>query len=93
MELSEVFGWWGRKTDWLLLFNDKANQQKNYKTLKRIDMFGIFKKKSEVEKLQDKYKKLMKEGYDLQSIDRKASDQKYYEADQVLKKIESLQTS
>ena len=48
-------------------------------------------KKSEVEKLQDKYKKLMKEGYDLQSIDRKASDKKYYEADQVLKKIEALQ--
>ena len=56
-------------------------------------MFGIFKKKSEEEKLQEKYKKLMKEGYDLQSIDRRASDQKYYEADQVLKKIESLQNS
>ena len=56
-------------------------------------MFGLFKKKSEVEKLQDKYKKLMKEGFDLQSIDRKASDQKYYEADQVLKQIESLQQS
>lgn len=54
-------------------------------------MFGLFKKKSEVQKLQDKYKKLMKEGYDLQSIDRKASDKKYYEADQVLKKIEALQ--
>lgn len=54
-------------------------------------MFGLFKKKSEVEKLQDKYKKLMEEGYDLQSIDRKASDKKYFEADQVLKKIEALQ--
>jgi len=54
-------------------------------------MFGIFKKKSEVEKLEDLYKKKMKEGYDLQSIDRSASDQKYVEADQILKKIESLE--
>jgi len=54
-------------------------------------MFGIFKKKSEVEKLEDLYKKKMKEGYDLQSIDRNASDQKYVEADQILKKIESLE--
>ena len=53
-------------------------------------MFGIFKKKSEIEKLENLYKKKMKEGYDLQSIDRSASDQKYFEADQILKKIESL---
>jgi len=33
----------------------------------------------------------MKEGYDLQSIDRTASDQKYMEADQILKKIELLE--
>ena len=52
---------------------------------------GIFKKKTEVEKLQDSYKKKMKEAYDLQSIDRSASDQKYVEADQILKKIELLE--
>ena len=55
------------------------------------NMFGIFKKKTEVEKLENLYKKKMKEGYDLQSIDRSASDQKYVEADQILKKIESLE--
>ena len=54
-------------------------------------MFGIFKKKTEVEKLENLYKKKMKEGYDLKSIDRSASDQKYVEADQILKKIESLE--
>ena len=54
-------------------------------------MFGMFKKKSEVEKLEDQYKKKMKEGYDLQSIDRSASDQKYVEADQILKKINATQ--
>ena len=53
-------------------------------------MFGIFKKKSDIEKLDNLYKKKMKEGYDLQSIDRSSSDQKYVEADQILKKIESL---
>ena len=56
-------------------------------------MFGLFKKKSEVEKLQDQYKKLMKEGYDLQSINRSASDQKYLEADQVLKQIDAIQNN
>lgn len=54
-------------------------------------MLGIFKKKSEVEKLQNQYKRLMKEGFDLQSINRSASDQKYFEADQVLQNIEALE--
>ncbi len=54
-------------------------------------MFGLFKKKSEVEKLQEKYKKLMEEAFKLQSINRSDSDQKYLEADHLLKKIEDLQ--
>ncbi|WP_143744245.1 Lacal_2735 family protein [Polaribacter tangerinus] len=54
-------------------------------------MFGLFKKKSEVEKLQATYKKLMEEAYKLQSINRSDSDQKYLEADNILKKIEALQ--
>ncbi len=53
-------------------------------------MFGLFKKKSEVEKLQEKYKKLMQEAYNLQSINRSDSDQKYLEADQILKQIDAL---
>lgn len=56
-------------------------------------MFGLFKKKSEVEKLQDQYKKMMKQAYDLQSINRKDSDQKYLEADNLLKKIDALQNN
>ena len=55
-------------------------------------MFGLFKKTSEVEKLQKKYKKLMEDAYKLQSINRSDSDQKYLEADTVLKEIESLQS-
>lgn len=54
-------------------------------------MFGLFKKKSEIEKLQEKYTKLMEEAYKLQSISRSDSDQKYLEANNVLKKIETLQ--
>ena len=53
-------------------------------------MFGIFKKKSEVDKLQEQYKKVMEEGYKLQSINRTDSDTKYKEADDILKKIEAL---
>lgn len=56
-------------------------------------MFGLFKKQNEAEKLQTKYKKLMKEAYDLQSVNRSASDQKYLEADQVLKKIEAIESN
>ena len=51
-------------------------------------MFGIFKKKSEVEKLQDKYKKIMEEAFKLQSINRSSSDKKYAEANDILKQIE-----
>lgn len=54
-------------------------------------MFGLFKKKTELEKLQDNYKKLMEEAYKLQSVNRSDSDQKYLEADNLLKKIEAIQ--
>ncbi|CAI8264514.1 MAG: Uncharacterised protein [Polaribacter sp. SA4-10] len=53
-------------------------------------MFGIFKKKTAVEKLEEKYKKVMEEGFKLQSINRSDSDQKYLEADNILKEIENL---
>jgi hypothetical protein len=53
-------------------------------------MFELFKKKSEAEKLQEKYKKLMEEAYKLQSINRSDSDAKYLEADNILKKIDAL---
>jgi hypothetical protein len=55
-------------------------------------MFGLFKKKSDIDKLQNSYKKLMEEAYKLQSINRSDSDKKYQDADNVLKKIEALQS-
>ena len=56
-------------------------------------MFGLFKKKTAVEKLQEKYKKVMEDAFKLQSINRTDSDSKYKEADDILKKIEALQAN
>jgi len=54
-------------------------------------MFGLFKKKSEIEVLQKKYEKVMQQWHALSSINRAQSDKKYAEAEDILKKIESLQ--
>ncbi|GAB5539114.1 MAG: hypothetical protein Salg2KO_12170 [Salibacteraceae bacterium] len=52
-------------------------------------MFGLFKKTSEKEKLQKKYKALMTEAHALSQCDRTAGDKKYKEADDLLKKLEA----
>lgn len=51
---------------------------------------GLFTRKSEKEKLQAKYSKLVDEAYKLSHTDRRASDLKTAEADQVLKQMEAL---
>lgn len=53
-------------------------------------MFGLFKSKSEKEKLYDQYQKLTKEAHSLSTTNRKLSDQKVYEAEDIMKKIENL---
>jgi hypothetical protein len=53
-------------------------------------MFGLFKKKTEKEKLQEKYRKLLEESYQLSHTNRSASDQKAAEAEAMLKQIENL---
>ncbi|MGB5437276.1 MAG: Lacal_2735 family protein [Maribacter sp.] len=53
-------------------------------------MFGLFNKKSEKEKLQAQYGKLMKEAHSLSTTNRKLSDTKIFEAEEIMKKIESL---
>lgn len=53
-------------------------------------MFSFFKKKSEKEKLQEQYQKLMKESFDLSKIDRIKADAKVAEANFILEKIEKL---
>lgn len=54
-------------------------------------MFGLFKKKTEVEKLQKKYELLMKEYHRLSTIDRSKSDEKYAEAQKIADSIKNLQ--
>jgi predicted transcriptional regulator YdeE len=53
-------------------------------------MFHFFKKKSNVEKLQEKYEKLMKEWHQFSTTNRSKSDEKYAEAQKVLDEIEAL---
>lgn len=53
-------------------------------------MFGIFKKKTEKEKLQEQYDNLLKEAYTLSSTNRKMSDQKTFEANEILEQLEKL---
>lgn len=56
-------------------------------------MFGLFKKKSEVEKLEAKYKKLLEEAHQLSTTNRSKSDEKMYEANEVLKQIDQIKKS
>lgn len=53
-------------------------------------MFGLFKKKSEKEKLQEQYAKLLKEAHSLSTSNRRLSDQKTFEAEEIMKKIDSF---
>jgi hypothetical protein len=53
-------------------------------------MFGLFKKKSEKEKLQELYAKKMEEAYKLSHTNRTQSDFLMTEAEAIAKKIESL---
>lgn len=56
-------------------------------------MFGLFNKKSPVEKLQQKYKDVMKEPFQLSKVNRSAGDAKYAEADAIQKQIDEVMAS
>jgi TRAP-type mannitol/chloroaromatic compound transport system substrate-binding protein len=53
-------------------------------------MFGLFKKKSEYEKLEEKYKALLKEAFELSTINRSKSDLKQAEAEEIWKQMENM---
>lgn len=53
-------------------------------------MFGLFKSKSPIEKLQKQYAQLLEEAHRLSTINRSQSDAKTAEAEAILKKIEEL---
>lgn len=54
-------------------------------------MFGLFKKKSKLDKLQEQYKKLLEQSYKLSTSNRGESDKKQAEAQSILEQIEILQ--
>lgn len=51
-------------------------------------MFGFGNKK---EKMQEKYNKLMQESYDLSTVNRKKSDEKRAEAEEIGREIDRLE--
>ena len=53
-------------------------------------MFGIFRKKTPLEKLNQKYKKTLKEAFELSKTNRKESDKKQVEAEKIMNEIEKL---
>jgi len=56
-------------------------------------MFGLFKKKSALEKLEEKHAKLLEEAFALSKSDRSASDAKTAEAAEIDKQIEALKAA
>jgi len=50
-------------------------------------MFRLFKRKTKKEKLLIRYNKLMEEAFKLSHIDRKASNFKQHEAEELMKQI------
>lgn len=55
-------------------------------------MFGLFKKKTDLERLEDQYKKLQKDAYELSKVNREKSDAKLKEADDIGKRIDELKS-
>ncbi|MDP5082413.1 MAG: Lacal_2735 family protein [Winogradskyella sp.] len=53
-------------------------------------MFGLFKKTSELDKLQKQYEKLMADWHKLSTTNRSESDKKYAEAQKIIDQIEIL---
>jgi len=53
-------------------------------------MFNFLRKKTKKEILQEQYRKLLKEAYQLSTINRRASDSKQAEAQEVLDQLEAL---
>jgi len=54
-------------------------------------MFGIFKRKTKKEKLFIRYKKIKNEAFILSKIDRRKSDEKEKEANDILDAINNLE--
>lgn len=53
-------------------------------------MFGLFKKKSELEKLQEDYKNLLSKAHKVSHSNRTEADKLMAEAEEIAKKIDAL---
>jgi seryl-tRNA synthetase len=53
-------------------------------------MFGLFKKKTELEKLQEKYKELLDKSYKVSHSNRTEADKLMAEAEEIAKRIDGL---
>ncbi|MGY5351489.1 Lacal_2735 family protein [Wenyingzhuangia sp. IMCC45533] len=53
-------------------------------------MFSFLRKKSPLEKLEEQYKKLLKEAHQLSTVNRTQSDAKIAEAEKIALEIEQL---
>jgi len=56
-------------------------------------MLNLFKKKSKIEKLNGRYKNLLEEAFKLSKTNRRLSDSKILEANDILKQIELLKNN
>jgi hypothetical protein len=53
-------------------------------------MFGLFKKKTDLEKLQDSYKEMLEKAHKISHSNRTLSDKLAAEAEEIAKKIDLL---
>ena len=53
-------------------------------------MFGLFKKKSKIEKLEDKHRKLLSEAYEVSHSNRSKGDSMMAEANKLANEIDAL---
>jgi len=56
-----------------------------------MNILGFFKNRSELTILLEKYNRLMKESHELSDIDRKESNRKFVEAQEVLVNIDRVE--
>ena len=56
-----------------------------------MNILGFFKNRSELTILLEKYNRLMKESHELSDIDRKESNRKFIEAQEVLVNIDRVE--
>jgi hypothetical protein len=73
----------------LLTCSKLSHLLKSY-VLKHKVMFGLFKKKTEKEKLQAEYEKLLKRSFELSKVNRADSDKIAAQADEIARTIERM---